>query len=148
MEIRRAQPSDGPAFVGLVHALADYEKLEPPTKEAQNRLLDHAFSDAPPFQLWVADEAGEIVAYAVTFVTYSTFLARPTLYLEDLFVSPAARRRGIGTSMLKHLRDHAESQDCGRFEWVVLEWNESAKAAYRKFGAEIFADFRICRVTL
>ncbi|MBT8492451.1 MAG: GNAT family N-acetyltransferase [Deltaproteobacteria bacterium] len=148
MEIRRAVAADGPAFVGLVRALADMEKLEPPTAEAQKRLLEHAFADRPPFELWVADDGDEIVAYAVTFITYSTFRALPSLYLEDLFVTPTARRQGIATAILKRLRQEAADRGCGRIEWVVLDWNRGACELYRRVGAEIFPDFRLCRIDL
>jgi GNAT superfamily N-acetyltransferase len=149
MEVRRATPADGPAFVGLVHALAEMEKLEPPSQEAQKRLLEHAFGDQPPFTLWVAaDDDGQVIAYAVTFLTYSTFRALPTLYLEDLFVSPVARRRGIATAILNRLRQEAEDRGCGRMEWVVLDWNRDARELYRKVGASIFPDFRLCRIDL
>jgi len=148
MEIRRATPADGPGFIALVLALADMEKLEPPTQEAQQRLLEHAFGQSPPFQLWVADGDGAVVAYAVTFLTYSTFRAMPTLYLEDLFVSPAARRPGIATAILNRLRDHGRDLGCARFEWIVLDWNQDARALYEKFGATVFEEFRLCRVNL
>jgi GNAT superfamily N-acetyltransferase len=99
--VRRALPADGPAFLGLVRALADFEKLPGPDEAAAARLLADAFAEPPRYELWVAELPGEgVVAYAVTFATYSTFLARPTLFLEDLFVHPRARRRGIARRVL------------------------------------------------
>jgi len=147
MEIRRARPADGPAFLDLVQALADYERLPGPDPGARRRLLDDAFADPPPFELWVADDGG-VVAYAVTFTTYSTFLARRGLWLEDLFVHPRARRRGIATALLAHLRGVAEQRGCGRFEWNVLDWNVDAQALYRGVGAELLGEWRLVRVTL
>jgi len=150
MHIRLATSADGPAIVGLVRALAEYEKLPPPDQAAEERLLRDAFATTPPrVQFWVAaDERGEIVAYAACFETYSTFRARPSLYLEDLFVHPAARRRGLATSMLAHLREEAERRQCGRFEWTVLEWNQDAMALYQGIGAEILHDWRLVRLDL
>jgi GNAT superfamily N-acetyltransferase len=146
--IRRAVPADADAFVSLVDALARFEKLPPPDAAARARLVEHAFGDAPRFELWVAELAGAVVAYAVTFETYSTFRALPTLFLEDLFVHPDARRRGVATAMLATLRAHAEARGCGRFEWTVLDWNEGAQALYRGIGAELLDDWRVCRVDL
>jgi GNAT superfamily N-acetyltransferase len=150
MHIRLATPADGPAIVGLIRALAEFEKLPPPDPAAEERLLRDAFATNPPrVQFWVAaDEQGEIVAYAACFETYSTFRARPSLYLEDLFVHPSARRRGLATRMLAHLREEAERRQCGRFEWTVLDWNEDAKALYQGIGAEILHDWKLVRLDL
>lgn len=149
MEIRRASPQDGPAYLALVHDLAAFEKLPPPDAAACERLLRDAFADPPRYELWVAEIApGEIVSYAVTFMTYSTFLARPTLYLEDLFVHPRARRRGIATAMLRHLRDLAEQRGCGRMEWTVLDWNTDALALYERVGAEVKGEWQLMRMTI
>jgi GNAT superfamily N-acetyltransferase len=148
MNVRTATAADGAAFLSLVRALADYERLEPPDEAACARLLEDAFGPAPRFQLWVASLKDEVVAYAATFLTYSTFRALPTLFLEDLFVRPDARRRGVGTAMLHRLRDEAVAQGCGRFEWSVLDWNEGAKAFYDDIGARQLEAWRLCRVDL
>lgn len=150
MHIRSATPADGPAIVRLIRSLAEFEKLPPPDAAAEERLLRDAFATTPPpIEFWVAaGEDGAIVAYAACFTSYSTFRARPTLYLEDLFVHPSARRRGVATRMLAHLREEAERRQCGRFEWMVLGWNEDAKAFYRGIGAEILADWQLVRVDL
>ena len=92
--VRRALPADGPAFLALVRALAAFESLPPPDDDAAARLVADAFADPPRYELWVAEVDGAVAAYAATFMTYSTFRARPTLFLEDLFVHPDARRRG------------------------------------------------------
>jgi GNAT superfamily N-acetyltransferase len=146
--VRPARPDDGPAYVGLVRALADFEKLPGPTEEATRRLVDDAFGPRPRYTLTVAELQGEVVAYAVTFDTYSTFRALPTLFLEDLFVHPRARRQGIGTAMLAYLRSYAERNGYGRFEWNVLDWNVDAHAFYRKLGAEVLSQWRVCRISL
>ena len=146
--IRAARPEDGPAFIALVRALATFEKLPGPTDEAAARLLDDAFGARPRYELTVGELDGQVVAYAITFETYSTFLGKPTLYLEDLFVHPDARRRGIAKRMLAHLRDQARARGCGRFEWTVLDWNTDAQRLYDEFGAEKLRQWIVYRVTL
>ncbi len=146
--VRRAVPQDGPAYVALVRALAAFEQLPGPDPAAEARLIADAFADPPRYELWVADRDGALVAYAVTFATYSTFLARPTLYLEDLFVHPDARRAGVASAILARLRAEAEARGCGRFEWMVLDWNTDAQQLYAGIGAEEQAAWRLWRVTL
>jgi GNAT superfamily N-acetyltransferase len=146
MKIRRARPEVGPAYLDLVQALADFEKLPGPDPAARDRLLADAFAEAPPYELWVAEDGGRVVAYAVTFPTYSTFLARPSLWLEDLFVHPDARRRGIATAMLDHLHQVAVERGCGRFEWNVLDWNVDAQRFYEGMGAQIMGEWRLVRL--
>jgi GNAT superfamily N-acetyltransferase len=150
MEIRRATREDGPAVVTLIRNLAEFEKLPPPDAAAGERLLRDAFDTTPArIDLWVVEsEEGQVVAYAACFECYSTFRALPTLFLEDLFVHPSARRRGVATRLLAHLREEAERRGCGRFEWFVLGWNEDAKALYRGVGAEIMTDWELVRVDL
>jgi GNAT superfamily N-acetyltransferase len=152
MQIRRATREDGPAIVALIRALAEFENLTPPDAAAEKRLLRDAFdvdaSRPPRVEFWVADDDGKVVAYAACFECYSTFRAQPTLFLEDLFVHPSARRRGLATRMLEHLRDEAVARGCGRFEWFVLGWNQDAKALYRSVGAEIKAEWQLVRVEL
>jgi len=148
MEIRPARRADGPAYLTLVRALAAYERLEPPDDAACARLLDDAFGDRPRYELFVAELDGRVVAYAAAFETYSTFRALPSLYLEDLFVLPEARRRGVATALLAHLRQRAEERGCGRFEWTVLDWNRDAQALYATVGARMLDDWRLCRVDL
>lgn len=135
MPIRRARPDDGPAFLALVHELASYEKLAGPTPEAEARLLRDAFGERRRFDLFVAEEDGRIVAYAAAFETYSTFLARPVLYLEDLYVTPAARRTGVATALLRELAREAVRRGCARMSWVVLDWNVDAQKFYERLGA-------------
>ena len=145
--VRPAEPADGPAFLALVRALAEFEQLPPPDDAAQARLLEHAFRDKL-YELWVATIAGEVVAYAATFTTYSTFLARPSLYLEDLFVTPSARRRGVASAILARLEAAARERGCGRFEWMVLDWNVDAQALYRGIGASVHSEWRLVRKVL
>jgi GNAT superfamily N-acetyltransferase len=149
MDIRRATPDDGPAVVDLIRCLAEFEKLPPPDLEAERRLLRDAFATTPPrLEVWVAIDEGQVIAYAACFTSYSTFRARPGLYLEDLFVHPSARRRGVATRMLSHLREEARRRGCGRFEWMVLDWNEGAKTLYREVGATVLPEWQLMRVDL
>ena len=133
--IRSAQPDDAESFLSLIDALADYERLDRPTPEARERLLRDGFSEPRRFHPYIALLDGEPVAYAFTFFTYSSFLARPTLYLEDLFVLPEARSRGVGRRIFRFLAEEAVRKDCGRMEWVVLDWNQLAIDFYDRLGA-------------
>ena len=150
MHIRRATREDGPAVLDLIRSLARFEKLPPPDEAAEQRLLRDAFATSPPrFELWVAVDGGDqVVAYAATFESYSTFLARPSLFLEDLFVHPSARRQGIARRILEHLRTEAQARGCGRFEWLVLSWNEDARSLYRAIGARVEEDWQVVRIVL
>jgi GNAT superfamily N-acetyltransferase len=144
--LRPATPADGPAYLGLVRALAVFEVLEPPDAAAAERLLRDAFGPRPRYELLLAELGGRVVAYAAFFETYSTFRALPSLYLEDLFVHEAARGRGIGTLLLSQLGWLALERGCGRFEWTVLDWNERARRFYRSLGANIQKEWQLCRV--
>jgi hypothetical protein len=95
----------------------------------------------------VGAEGGQVVAFALFFTNFSTFLGRPGLYLEDLYVQPAHRGRGLGKALLHHLGALAVARGCGRFEWSVLDWNANAIAFYERMGASLLPDWRICRVS-
>jgi GNAT superfamily N-acetyltransferase len=144
--IRPAHPADGPAVVELIRGLADFEKLPGPDDAAAARLLEHAFGARPRFDLTVADVAGRVRAYALFFETYSTFRAAPTLFLEDLFVHPDVRQRGIGRALMLELARTAVARGCERFEWAVLDWNAGAQTFYRSLGARMLDDWIACRV--
>jgi GNAT superfamily N-acetyltransferase len=146
--IRAGRPADFPAFLALVRAFAEFEKLPGPTEDAAARLFADASGPRPRYDLSVVEEDGMLVAYAVSFQTYSTFLAKPTLFLEDIFVHPRARRRGIATAILAHLRTRAMELGCGRFEWMVLDWNLDAQKLYDGIGARRLDDWRLYRVDL
>lgn len=145
--IRRAERADAPVFLELVRALAEYERLPPPDAEAEARLVEDGFGERPRFEGYLAELDGHAVAYAIVFETYSSFLARPTLYLEDLFVRPEARRQGVGQAVLRYLAAEALNRGCGRMEWTVLDWNEMAQSVYRRVGAAMLDEWRICRLT-
>jgi len=144
--VRRAAAADGDTLLALVRALAEYERLAPPDAEACARLLSDGFGPQPRFEAYLAEVDGQPAGYAIVFETYSSFLARPTLYLEDLFVLPEARRRGAGTALMRFLAAEALARGCGRMEWVVLDWNELAQGVYRRLGAEMLPDWRLCRL--
>jgi GNAT superfamily N-acetyltransferase len=145
--LRAARPDDVPAIVGLVRELARFEKLEHLCTVAPETLAPHLFGDKPVAECLVADEAGELVAFALFFTNFSTFLAKPGLYLEDLYVQPAHRGTGLGKALLERLGRLAAERGCGRFEWSVLDWNERAIAFYESIGATVLPDWRICRIT-
>ena len=145
--LRAAARADVPAIVGLIHELARYEKLSHRVKVTPQLLEPHLFGDRPAAEAWVVEVAGDVVAFALFFTNFSTFLGQPGLYLEDLYVQPAHRRSGIGRSLLKRLAALALQRNYGRFEWSVLDWNRDAIAFYEGMGATLMTDWRICRVT-
>ncbi|MEP7343509.1 MAG: GNAT family N-acetyltransferase [Acidobacteriota bacterium] len=134
--IRRAKPSDGDAFIRLVIGLADYESLPPPDAAGQQRLLEDAFGQRKRFDLLLAEVGGQAVGYAVIFETYSTFLARPKLYLEDLFVNPKFRGCGAGLALFNACAQEAVQRGCARMQWTVLDWNDPAISFYQRLGAQ------------
>lgn len=144
--IRPAQRADLPAVVNLIRELADFERLPGPDEMAARRLEEHAFGPAPRCEILVAEVEGALAAYALYFMTYSTFLGRPSLFLEDLFVHHALRRRGIATAFLRELARVAVARGCGRFEWSVLDWNAAAQDFYASLGAKILKEWRVCRI--
>lgn len=144
--IRAAAPTDGPLIVELIRGLAEFEKLPGPDDAEAARLLEHAFGSRPRFDVLVAEVDGRVRGYALFFETYSTFRAAPTLFLEDLFVHPDVRKRGIGRGLMLELARVAVARGCARFEWAVLDWNENAQAFYRSLGARMLDDWIACRV--
>jgi GNAT superfamily N-acetyltransferase len=146
--IRPATPADADTWLDLVDALADYEKLARPTPEARGRLVNDAFGPGPHrIRVYVAELGGRAVGYAITCETYSSFLALPTLYLEDLFVLPEARRHGIGLAAFRYLAGEAVRGGYGRMEWVVLDWNQLAIGFYEKLGATRLKEWYTYRLT-
>jgi GNAT superfamily N-acetyltransferase len=149
-QLRPATRADAPGLVSLIIALADFEELEPPDEEAQKRLIEHAFGERKYFEPWLAfvDGRTEPVAYAILFTTYSTFLAKPTLYLEDLFVLPEYRKQGIGGALLRKVVELADVRGCGRVEWTALDWNVNAQQVYeQKVGARRMSEWYLYRMT-
>lgn len=135
LAIRRAVRQDAGVVLGLIEGLAEYEHLDPPDEAARERLVEHGWGDQPKFEVWLAELDGEAVGYAFIFETYSSFLARPTLYIEDIFVSPSARGQGAGKALFRHVLGLARERECGRMEWVCLDWNRPAQSFYGRLGA-------------
>ncbi len=145
--LRSAIPSDVTVLFRLIQALAEYEKLSDAVIGNTEALKEHLFGSRPYVEAVIADYAGQPVGFALFFHNYSTFLTQPGIYLEDIFVLPEYRRLGIGKAILTHLAQLAVERGCGRLEWSVLDWNEPAIAFYRRIGASVLEDWRICRVT-
>lgn len=145
-QLRAAEPRDVPAIVGLIGELAEFENLSHLLRLTPETLAPHLFGERPVVESVVAESAEQIVGFALFFTNFSTFLAKPGLYLEDLYVQPAFRGAGIGKALLSHLGALAVARDYGRFEWSVLDWNENAIRFYEKMGATVMPDWRICRV--
>src|SRR5215212_654110 len=144
--VRPATPDDGPVIRGLVVALADFERLPPPDEAAHARLLADAFGPRQRVEIFLAEVAGQVVGYAFVFETYSSFLALPTLYLEDLFVLPAYRGRKAGYALFLHCVREAVRRGCGRMEWAVLAWNTHAITFYQRLGARHLDDWHLYRL--
>ena len=136
-----------PAIFAMVRELAQYEKLEHLVSGTADDLATELFGERPVIEAVVALADATPVGFALYFHNYSTFLARRGLYLEDIYVQPAHRRRGIGRALLIHLARLAVERGCGRFEWSVLDWNQSAIRFYQGLGATVMPDWRIARVT-
>ena len=145
--IRPAKPEDVSRIFELIKALAEYEKLSHAVLGNVDLLGEHLFGSKKYAEAIVAEWDGLIVGFALFFANYSTFLTKPGMYLEDLFVLPEYRRKGIGKATLVYLAKLALERDAGRLEWSVLDWNSSAIAFYETMGAKVLPDWRICRVT-
>jgi GNAT superfamily N-acetyltransferase len=144
--IRPAVRGDEPALFHLVKELAAYECLSHAVTGTAAELGLHLFGDRPVAEAVLAEDKDGAVGFALFFTNYSTFLTRPGLYLEDLFVLDSHRRRGIGRALLMEVRRIAQERGAGRLDWSVLNWNEGAIAFYQSLGADILPDWRICRV--
>lgn len=145
--IRSVTPAEVPELFELIKALAKYERLSHTVTGSAGELKEHLFGDRPYAEAWVAEVGGQLVGFALFFYNYSTFITKPGIALEDLFVLPEYRGRGIGKSLMVSLAKLAIARGCGRLEWSVLDWNEPAIAFHRRIGADILPDWRICRVS-
>lgn len=144
--IRAATPADIPAIHRLIVELAIYEK-EPDAVKATHTDLDRAlFGDRPVAECVLAEQGGQPVGFALFFTNFSTWTGKPGLYLEDLFVMPAARGSGLGKALLVHLAGLAVSRGYGRFEWSVLDWNTPAIGFYQALGAKPMSEWTVMRV--
>lgn len=145
--VRKAIPSDGPAILTLVEGLAAYEHLDPPDKEARERLVRDLFCERPRIEAFIGEVDGRPAGYAFVFETYSSFLALPTLYLEDIFVLPEFRKLKLGYALFTTVVREAHRRGCGRMEWTVLDWNAPAIEFYKRFGAAHMKEWHLYRLT-
>jgi GNAT superfamily N-acetyltransferase len=147
LRIRRAERGDVPEILALIRELAEYEELSQEVRAKEADLLRDGFSDSPRFFVEMAEWDGAVSGFALWFFNYSTFQAQPGLYLEDLFVRPPFRGRGIGKALLVHLAGLAEKEGCGRFQWQVLDWNAPAIGFYESIGARPLREWITMRLS-
>ena len=147
LKIRPAAPADAPIIASLVRELADYEKLLHEAKARPEDFRRELEAENPVIRVLIAEWNGEPAGFALYFFNFSTFVGKPGLYLEDLFVRPALRSHGIGRALLRALARIARERDCGRLEWAVLDWNEPALKFYQSLGARQMKEWIIHRLT-
>ncbi|HWN54478.1 MAG TPA: GNAT family N-acetyltransferase [Methylomirabilota bacterium] len=147
LSIRRGTRRDAPTIVALIRGLAEYERLVHEVEITPAQARRHGFGRRPYFETLICRRARRPVGFALYFFTYSTFLGRPSLYLEDLFVLPEERGRGTGRALLRALGKIALARGCGRMEWTVLDWNAPAIRFYRRIGARLHKEWIHTRLT-
>ena len=144
---RRATPADVPVIAKLIRDLAEYEKLAHAVTLQEADLHRHLFGEPRFAEVLLAEEAGAVVGFALFFHNYSTFRAKPGIYLEDLFVEPRHRGKGHGKALLRAIAKLAVERDCARVDWSVLNWNEPSIAFYKSLGAEAMTEWTVYRLT-
>lgn len=147
LTIRRATERDIPVILEFIRELADYERAPQEAVATPDDLRRHGFSADPRFFVELAEWSGESAAFALWFFNYSTWQGKPGLYLEDLYVRPRFRRKGIGTALLSHLARVAVEKGCGRYQWQVLDWNTPAIEFYQSLGATIMKQWCTMRMS-
>lgn len=147
MRIRSGRPSDAPQLLALIKGLAAYERLSDQVVAEEAGLLRNLFGERAVAETLIAEDQRQVVGFALFFPTFSTFLARPGIYLEDLFVLPDRRGQGIGRALLTEVARIADRRGCGRLEWSVLDWNQDAIGFYRRLGAAPLADWTVYRIS-
>jgi GNAT superfamily N-acetyltransferase len=147
LTIRTARPDDSALIFTLVRELADYEKLSGEVDATEEQIASALFAREPRLYCDIAEWNGEPAGFAVWFPNFSTFRGRHGIYLEDIFVRPAFRQRGIGKALLARLARHCVEQGYARFEWAVLDWNAPSIAFYKAIGAQVMDEWRICRLS-
>jgi GNAT superfamily N-acetyltransferase len=145
--IRPARLEDVPVILQLIHDLATYERAPDEVTATEEQLVDVFFGERPAAEVILAFEGQSAVGFAVFFYNFSTWLGRPGLYLEDLFVKPEKRGKGYGRALLVELAKIAQRRDCGRMEWAVLDWNEPAIKFYQTLGAKPMHEWTVFRLT-
>ncbi|HEX2723146.1 MAG TPA: GNAT family N-acetyltransferase [Gemmatimonadaceae bacterium] len=145
--VRMGEESDIPVILEFIRGLAEYEKLRDACIATEEKLRDTLFADPPAAEVIIASISGTPMGFALFFHNYSTFLAQRGLFLEDLFVKPEARGRGIGDALLASLAHLAVNRNCGRLEWSVLDWNDLAIGFYKRIGARAMDEWTTFRMT-
>jgi GNAT superfamily N-acetyltransferase len=145
--IRPATPDDVPLILQFIRDLAEYEKLSHEVSATESLLHEHLFGPRPVAESLIAELGSRPVGFALFFHNFSTFLGRPGIYVEDIFVRPAARGGGVGRLLLREIARIAIQRNCGRLEWSVLDWNEPGIGFYRKHGAKPMDEWTTFRVT-
>jgi len=146
LSLRPATRADVPLILSLIRELATYERAPEAVVATEEALARDGFGGQPLFQVTIAEWSGEPVGFALWFFAYSTWRGQPTLFLEDLFVRPAARGHGIGKEMMRFLARTAVESNCGRFVWQVLDWNTPSIEFYESLGAEVVREWLTCRL--
>ena len=147
VSIRPARPGEAALVLAFVHELAEYEHLLDAV-DATEAMIDAAlFAPNPRLSCDIAEWDGEPVGFALWFANFSSFRGRHGIYLEDIFVRPSHRRRGIGRALLRHLAQRCVAEGWTRFEWAVLDWNAPSIAFYRSLGADLLEEWTVCRIT-
>jgi GNAT superfamily N-acetyltransferase len=147
IEIRRATAEDVPLLAAFIRELAAYERLAHAATATEDSLRQHLFGPRPAAEAIIAELDGRPVGYAIYFTNFSSFTGRPGIYLEDVYVQPSSRGRGIGKRMLVHVAQLAVERGCARFEWAVLDWNEPSIEFYTSLGAQAMSDWTVYRLT-
>jgi GNAT superfamily N-acetyltransferase len=147
VEIRSSTRDDVPLILSLVRELAEYERLSQEVVATEEALRDSLFGERPVAEVLIGHLGGEPAGFALFFHSFSTFLGRPSIYLEDLYVRPACRGAGVGQTLLVRLAGLATERGCGRLEWSVLDWNKPAIRFYKALGAVPMDEWTVYRVT-
>jgi len=147
IELRTARPGDEGLLLGLIRELAEYERLADAVVATPELLAEHLFGDNPVAEAVIAELAGEAVGFALFFRNFSTFVGKPGLYLEDLYVRESARGQGVGRVLLEHLAGIAHERGYGRMEWSVLDWNQPAIDFYESLGARPMSEWTVYRLS-
>jgi len=147
LTIREATRADVPLILTFIRELAEYEKLLHEVEATEADLAETLFGSTPRAEVVIAESEGSAAGFALFFHNYSTFAGRPGIYLEDLYVRPAARGKGVGRALLAHLADLALARGCARLEWAVLDWNRAAIAFYESLGARAMDEWTVYRLS-
>jgi GNAT superfamily N-acetyltransferase len=147
LTIRETSEKDIPTILALIQELADYEKLSHVVSANESNLKKNLFGEKRYAKVVIAEYDGVVAGQALFFYNFSTFKGKPGIYLEDLYVRPAFRKKGIGKALLSYLVELAKTEDCGRVEWVVLDWNKNAIDFYKNMGAEPMTDWIVFRLS-